>query len=325
MQAEKGVFDMTLKLIRSVAVIAFVAAYLQQASAQQIRRTIVVSPAGPVTLHVELEQGDLQIGYARDGEVAITVAASESSDASPQTASLAEQLRVDTANNHVEIRNGPGTSPASRLTYHIDVPYRTEVTASLEYGNARISGMMGPVNVQVGVGDVRVSHVALGTKAHTRMGDLTFDVVGGKIEAQTEQGNIECQRASQGISAETGYGDISLAVVGASAAIVRTGGGRIDAIGVRGPLLASASSGEIFVRAVPHDDWHLASISGTVRLQLPHGSAFDLDLATNSGEMVITRTDLTNPNARVHHINQKANGGGKRIEVRTESGRIVVS
>jgi DUF4097 and DUF4098 domain-containing protein YvlB len=199
------------------------------------------------------------------------------------------------------------------------------VDASLEYGKAKISGILGPVNVRVGFGDIEASRISLGTTAHTQTGDLNFDLVGGRIEAQTEHGNVVCQRASQGINAETGDGDIFLAVVGASDAIVKTGGGRIDAVGIRGPLHASASSGEIFVRAVPHDVWQLSSISGTVRLQLPHGSGFDLDLATNSGEVVIAHTDLKNPNAGVHHINEKANGGGKRIEVRTESGRIVIS
>lgn len=315
---------MRLMQIRFIVVIAVVAACLQQASAQRIQRTFPVSMAEPVTLHVELEQGDLQIGYARDGEVAISVVASGNSEASPGTP-LAEQFRVVATNNHIEVRNQSDFSPGVRLTYHIDVPYRTEVDASLEYGKAKISGILGPVNVRVGFGDIEASRISLGTTAHTRTGELNFDLVGGRIEAQTEHGNVVCQRASQGISAETGDGDIFLAVVGASDAIVKTGGGRIDAVGIRGPLHASASSGEIFVRAVPHDDWQLSSISGTVRIQLPHGSGFDLDLATNSGEVVIGRTDLKNPNAGVRHINEKANGGGKRIEVRTESGRIVIS
>jgi DUF4097 and DUF4098 domain-containing protein YvlB len=315
---------MRRKLIRSMAVIAVVASCFQPGFAQQIRRTFAVSPAETVSLQVELEQGDLRIGYARNGEVTITAFAT-GTDAIPEATSLADQFRVETTNNHVEVSNGPGSSLNLRLIYSIDVPYRTEITASLEYGKAKISGIMGPVNVQVGVGDVQVSHVGLDTKARTRMGDLSFDSVGGRIEAQTEQGNIVCERAFQGISAETGYGDISLAVVGTSAATVKTGGGHIDAVGVRGGLLASASSGEIFVRAVPRDDWQLSSITGTVRLQLPRGSGFELDLATNSGEMLITRNDLKNPNAGTRHTNQKANGGGKRIEVRTESGRIVVS
>jgi hypothetical protein len=315
---------MRLMQIRFIVVIAVVAACLQQASAQRIQRTFPVSMAEPVTLHVELEQGDLQIGYARDGEVAISVVASGNSEANPGTP-LVEQFRVVSTNNHIEVRNRSDFSPGVRLTYHIDVPYRTEVDASLEYGKAKISGILGPVNVRVGFGDIEASRISLGTTAHTRTGELNFDLVGGRIEAQTEHGNVVCQRASQGISAETGDGDIFLAVVGASDAIVKTGGGRIDAVGIRGPLHASASSGEIFVRAVPHDDWQLSSISGTVRIQLPHGSGFDLDLATNSGEVVIGRTDLKNPNAGVRHINEKANGGGKRIEVRTESGRIVIS
>lgn len=315
---------MRLIQIPFMVVIAVVAACLQQASAQRIQRTFQVSMAEPVTLKVELEQGDLQIGYARDGEVAISVVASGNSDASPGTP-LAEQFRVVATNHHIDVRNRSDFSPGVRLTYHIDVPYRTEVDASLEYGKAKISGILGPVNVRVGFGDIEASRISLGTTAHTGTGELNFDLVGGRIEAQTEHGNVVCQRASQGISAETGDGDIFLAVVGASDAIVKTGGGRIDAVGIRGPLHASASSGEIFVRAVPHNDWQLSSISGTVRIQLPHGSGFDLDLATNSGEVVIGRTDLKNPNAGVRHINEKVNGGGKRIEVRTESGRIVIS
>jgi Putative adhesin len=314
---------MRLIQICFMLVIAVVGCCLKQGSAQQIRRTFQVSIGEPVTLHVELDRGDLQIGYARDGEVAITVVASGNSDASPGSP-LAAQFPVVATNNHIEVRNRSDFSPGV-LTYHIDVPYRTEVDASLEYGKAKISGILGPVNVRVGFGDIEASRISLGTTAHTRTGELNFDLVGGRIEAQTEHGNVVCQRASQGISAETGDGDIFLAVVGASDAIVKTGGGRIDAVGIRGPLHASASSGEIFVRAVPHDDWQLSSISGTVRVQLPHGSGFDLDLATNSGEVVIGRTDLKNPNAGVHHINEKANGGGKRIEVRTESGRIVIS
>src|SRR5215468_1988796 len=148
------------KLTHWIVAIAVVAACLQRGSAQQIRRTISVSLAEPVALHVELEQGDLQIGYSHDGEVAITVVAT-GSDEIPEASSLAEQLRVETTNNRVEVRNGPRHTPAERLTYRIDVPYRTEVAASLEYGKVKISGILGPVDVQVGIGDIQVSHISL--------------------------------------------------------------------------------------------------------------------------------------------------------------------
>jgi hypothetical protein len=40
--------------------------------------------------------------------------------------------------------------------------------------------------------------------------------------------------------------------------------------------------------------------------------------------MSISGVDMNKPPERIGHLVQKANGGGKRIQLRTESGRIVV-
>ena len=223
---------MRLKVIRVLAVAAMVIACFPSGSAQQIRRTLAVSLAEPLTLRVEIEQGDLQIAYARDGEVTVSVIAPGNSGVPAERESLAQQIRVEKTNNQIEIRDGDNHS-ATRLIYRIDVPYRTEVTASLEYGKATISGIMGPVKAEVNVGDIDISRVSLGVTGQARLGNLRFEVVGGKVEARTLQGNVVCQRAPQGINAETQYGDITLAEFGASLAVVKTGGGRIDAAGVR--------------------------------------------------------------------------------------------
>ena len=128
---------------------------------------------------------------------------------------------------------------------------------------------MGPVNTEVGGGDVDLSYVSLGVAAQALAGNLSFEVIGGRIEAHTGQGNIVCLRAPQGINAGTQDGDISLAVVGASNAVVKSGHGRIDVGGARGGLLASTSAGDLHVKAIPHEDWQLSSRSGTVRVELP--------------------------------------------------------
>ena len=95
--------------------------------------------------------------------------------------------------------------------------------------------------------------------------------------------------------------------------------------GVRGTVVASTDAGGLHVKAVPHDNWRLSSVSGAIRIELPPIARFDLDVMTNSGELVIGRDDLSKPTAGVRQLNQRVNGGGKRIEVRSESGRIVVS
>lgn len=45
---------------------------------------------------------------------------------------------------------------------------------------------------------------------------------------------------------------------------------------------------------------------------------------TNSGEVLIDRADIERPEAEVRHLQEKVNGGGKRIEMRSDSGRIVI-
>jgi hypothetical protein len=78
------------------------------------------------------------------------------------------------------------------------------------------------------------------------------------------------------------------------------------------------------MKAMPHDDWLLNSASGNIRIELPPGARFDFDAATKDGEILVDRDDVQRPNAEVHSLYQKANGGGKRIELRTNSGKIVI-
>jgi DUF4097 and DUF4098 domain-containing protein YvlB len=113
-------------------------------------------------------------------------------------------------------------------------------------------------------------------------------------------------------------------VVGPSQAKVREGAGNVDVGGARGTLVVSTDGGDLHVKAVPHDDWRLASGSGTIRIELPPAARFDLDALTDSGSLMIRRDDLEKPGAGVHRLAERANGGGRRIEVRTETGTIVV-
>jgi hypothetical protein len=69
----------------------------------------------------------------------------------------------------------------------------------------------------------------------------------------------------------------------------------------------------------------MSSRSGTVRVELPPASNFELDAMSDSGDVVIARDDLNKASVGDRSLIRKANGGGKRIEARTKSGRIVVS
>lgn len=295
---------------------------------REFHQTIAVSVAEPVELNIELSEGDLQVAYSREGQLSIFALAQTTGAAKVPANLFPTPFSVKALGNEIEIREQPSweTSQSQiKLVYRIDVPYRTEVRSSVKSGRQTITGIMGPVTSEMNNGDLKVSYVSKAVVAHALAGNLDLQVIGEHVEAITGRGNISCSRAAQGISAETGDGDISLMVVGPTEAKVRHGTGRIDVGGVRRTFVASTDAGDLHVKAVPHDDWRLSSVSGAIRVELPPASKFDLDLMTNSGAVIIVRNDVESPNVGVRSLNRKANGGGKRIEVRSKSGKIVVS
>ncbi len=144
------------------------------------------------------------------------------------------------------------------------------------------------------------------------------------MNAFAGSGNISCMRLSQGVRAETGDGDITLMVVGPSKAIVKHGKGRIEVGGARDSLAGSTDKGDLHVQAVPHQDWQLRSVSGDIGVELPPSTRFELEASTNTGAFQFDRDDITTPAAGVLQFHQQINGGGKRIAVHTDSGRIAI-
>lgn len=296
-------------------------------SVSELHRTFTVTLATPVDLQVDLSSGDVHIAYSREGQVSISVVAQAQAGATVPEEFLDNHIAIEGVGNHVAIRDRPrpGDPQDVKIAYTIDVPYRTEVRSTLGRGKQTIIGITGPVKAESHQGDISVSYVSGAVGAQTGLGDMDFQVIGDRVEARTGGGNVSCSRSAKGIGAETEDGDISLMVVGPSTASVKRGSGRIDAGGVRGTLFASTDAGDLHVKAVPHDDWELNSATGNVRIELPPAARFEVDTTSVSGQVLINRDDLEKTDTQAHHFVQKANGGGKRVQIRTGKGRIVIA
>jgi DUF4097 and DUF4098 domain-containing protein YvlB len=303
--------------------------YVELASAQfaeQFHQTLAVTVTEPVTLDIEIARGDVEILYSRDQQVSVAGLA-QASGGGLDNNFFKAFLTIEQSGNHFKIRhvsNSAYPEQGLSVVYRIDVPYRTEVTSNVNNGRQTLSGIMGPVKLVTHKGDIKASYISKGLQAEVDSGNLDLDVIGEHVEAKTVTGNISCRRLAQGISAETEDGDITLMVVGPSTATVKSGTGRIDAGGVRGPFIASTYAGDLHVKAVPHDDWQLNSTSGNIRLELPPAAKFELDASTASGEFQVNRDDVATPHSDVRHLHQQVNGGGKHIQAHTENGRIVI-
>jgi hypothetical protein len=309
-----------------LAVFLFAAALEPSPAQARFTRVVAIALDRPVELSVSLPHGDVEIVHGRDEQVAITVSAPSPGQPLDETL-VAASLAIEQAGNEVRLRyaHNPAFDAAKpKLSYRVAVPHWTTLDASVGVGTLTILGVMGPVRATVDRGAIRASYISKELSAMTQTGDLDIEVVGGRVSASAGTGNISCLRITQGVSVATDDGDIVLMVVGSSDAIVRKGTGRIDVGGARGSLNATTYAGDLHVRSVPHERWDLRSESGNIRLELPHGARFEIDAAAESGQVAIKREDIEQPTAPLGRLHQKVNGGGKHIDVRNGSGKIVV-
>jgi hypothetical protein len=277
-------------------------------------------------LDVEVPSGELQILYGRDGEVSMTGVARGAEGVKLDDSFFSAVLTVEQKGNHLAILHFPNLDYPEKgisIAYRIDVPYRTEVTSRMSRGKLTIGGILGPVNALVGTGDIKASYISKGLQAHVDSGNLEIQVIGERVEVNAGVGNISCSRIPQGVVAQTGDGDINLTVVGPSTATIKKGNGRIEVGGARGSFVGATDAGDLRIRSVPHDDWKLSSISGSVRLELPPAAKFELDASTDSGDFQFNRDDISRNGLSLHSMGGEGTNGS-RINVHTGSGKIVI-
>jgi len=278
----------------------------------EFKRTLPLSPTDHIVLDVAVPEGSLNISYARAGEISVLASARAADDGGdvPQDF-FNSSLTVERAGNTVKVRFTPNSkygSRAFRIAYTIGVPYWLEVNSSVENGKQTVSGVMGPVKVACGKGDIRATYIT------------------STLEARTGAGNINVIRVGAAAVVETGSGNINLKDIGpGSTAIVRKGTGRIEMDGISGSFTARTDAGELDAKGGIFDAWDLNSISGNIRIGVPPESKYELDAITRSGQLSVENEDIDLPQAgQPRECHQKINGGGKGVRVRSDSGSIFI-
>lgn len=280
------------------------------ADAPSFQRTLIVSLKDPVRLDIAVPKGDVTVAYSRDGQVVVYGAGHDTNGKTIPSEFFEATLTIEQAENRIAIRSAPDAHyPDSTfsISYRIDVPLRTEVSSTIVgAGNQLVIGITGPAKVVTAVGNIDASYV-----------------MPGPVKAQTGKGKISCSRVAE-VDAETESGNITLMESGPSRANVKRGPGRIEVGGARGSFQGSTDQGELHIKAVLWDDWHLNSTSGNIRIELPPKAKFEADLATKSGNISFERPDIEQPAADDRKWHQQINGGGKHIQARSNAGNIII-
>jgi DUF4097 and DUF4098 domain-containing protein YvlB len=254
--------------------------------------TIRSGPAGSVAIIGRIHVGDRWFSGGRKSEVAEI-------EKNPPIQQSGNNIRIDYI-NHQNIS----------VDYEITAPPDTRIRAKSGSGDQTVEGMQAGVDIETGSGDVRLSDLAGDIRIHTGSGNVQARGASGPFEARAGSGDIKIEEKSKG--------DVRL----------ETGSGNIEARGVDGGLRASTGSGNVRIDGVPANNWSVKTGSGNAELRLPQEAAFDVDVSTSSGSVVVNHPVTTTVQGRVEDsrksIRGKVRGGGPEISVHTGSGDVHV-
>jgi len=250
-------------------------------------------PAGSISIIGRIHVGDRWFNGGRKEDV-------QAIEQNPPISQNGNSVRID----YVNYRD-------ISIDYEVTAPPDTKLRTKSGTGDQTIEGIKAGANIETGSGDVRIRDLAGGIRIHTGAGNVRARGAVGSFEAHASSGDISLEA--------NGKGDVR----------VETGSGNVELRGVDGGLWASSGSGDVRIDGNPSSSWSVKTGSGNADIKVPEQAAFDVDLLTSSGSIVIDQPVTTTVQGRVQemrkNIRGKVRGGGPEIAVRTGSGDIRVN
>lgn len=301
-------------------------------------RTLRVT--GPVELNVSTGSGDITVesGGASSVRVHAIIKANNgwffgSSDAEAKVRHLESNPPIVQEGNYIRVGHieDPSLRHGVSISYEIEAPAQTQLTAASGSGDVTAAGMHGPVKVSSGSGDVKVSDINDEVSASTGSGDVRAQSVHGAVHIATGSGGIQATGITGAFYLSTGSGDIRLTEVetgggapDSAGGKVSTGSGSIRVSGVNGPLRVGTGSGDVTAQGTATGDWSLETGSGSVIVHFPPQASFNLDAHTDSGR-ILTHMSITSRGPFGKGTLRGTVGkGGPLVKLRTGSGDIQI-
>jgi DUF4097 and DUF4098 domain-containing protein YvlB len=286
-----------------------------------------------VTGHTRLDltnaSGDITITGSTDGKVhvrgEVSATGSDMPDSQRRLSETESNPPVEQTPDGVRIGKDMFRMHNASISYTIEVPRDTEVSATVASGTQLVRGVRGPVKVQSASGSIRVEDVEREAQLISLSGSVEATNIGDTVRASSTSGTIAVSGAK---------GDVRVNGLAGSIQVVKPGGrvdadagsGTIDVQGATSDVKAHAVSGRVAVTGNPGVGvyWDLRTISGGVNISVPKNANLHLLAEATSGEI---RTDIPImvEEQGKHSLRAQLGTGGGRVEIHTTSGEIRVN
>lgn len=208
------------------------------------------------------------------------------------------------------------------ITYAIEVPRETEVSAATVSGSQSIRNVRGPVQAESVSGAVRAQDIGREVRLSTTSGSVDVENCTDDVRASSVSGSVTVSNAKGDVVAHSVSGDVSVNNPGGRVD-TNTSSGSIDVSGANGDAKARSTAGRVTVHGNPsgHSYWELKTVSGSVQITVPSAADFHLSASAVSGQ-IRTQIPIVIEEQGKHSLRARMGAGSGRVEVHTVSGAI---
>jgi hypothetical protein len=301
-------------------------ACLASSSSATFERTLKVD--GPVRLEVSTGSGKILIRSSSAGSVRIhgevRAGGLFGASGSRRALEIASNPPIDQSGNIVRLggRRGESLFGSASISYTIETPADTQVTAKSGSGDVDIAGLVEPVSVTLGSGTARVDDVKDNVTITLGSGAIRVTRVQGSVSFSTGSGSVKFSQVREEIRGSAGSGPVEVEQAQGRVS-VRTGSGPIRVNGASQDVRASTGSGTIEVRGNPAAEafWDLGTGSGGIQLAVPGSASFALTARTSSGNVSVDMPIRIEEQSR-RFLRARVGDGQAHVNLETRSGNI---
>jgi DUF4097 and DUF4098 domain-containing protein YvlB len=253
---------------------------------------------------------------------------------------VGSELDVQSRHGDVEVAGVAGPVKVDAEHGKVTARHTAGVDLAVRFGDVLAEGVGGDLVVRAVHAGVTASDVVGRADVETSFGDVSLARV-GSVGARVEHGRVEATDVSGAARVETSHNDLRLERVGgpvqatvqhgsvdaqglAHGATVRSSGGDVTLQGFRGPVDVDLDRGgaRLEPRAPVTDPINASVRNGSLTLEVPEGSRFDLDAESRRGEVEADVPALATSGREEHRRGEKLTarigGGGALVRLRSE-------
>jgi DUF4097 and DUF4098 domain-containing protein YvlB len=242
--------------------------------------------AGPISATIDVVVGDVRISAGDGAAAVIDVRPSNSSN--DEDVKVAEQTRVEYANEHLlvktpKVRSWRQRSTGGSVDVTIELPAGSQLRATGQMTDFSCAGRLGKSRIRTGMGLIALDEVDT-PNLKTGIGDISVERATGHAEIASGSGDVRATELAASAVIKNSNGDTWVGTAGGDLRI-QAANGSIAVDRSRASVVAKSSNGDVRLGEVARGSVVLETSLGDLEVGIPEGVPAWLDARSVAGRV----------------------------------------